>query len=53
MIYLAVKELREDASVYILTSCISKDINSKDDLLRMNSIRTTPIIALHSDPMNL
>jgi coatomer protein complex subunit gamma len=53
MIYLAVKEMRNEDSVYILTSSITKDINSKDDLFRMNSIRMTPVIAQHTDPQNL
>ncbi len=53
MIYLTVKEMRNEDSVYILTSSITKDINSKDDLFRMNSIRMTPVIAMHTDPQNL
>ena len=53
MIYLAVKEMRNEQSLYILTSSITKDINSKDDLFRMNSIRVTPVVAQHTDPMNL
>ncbi len=53
MIYLCVKELCKEETIYILTSSISKDINSKDDLFRMNSIRVAPIIAQHTDPQNL
>jgi len=53
MIYLCVKELQNESSVYILTSSITKDINEKDELFRMNSIRMTPIIAKHTDPTNL
>lgn len=53
MIYLCVKELQNESSVYILTSSITKDINEKDELFRMNSIRVTPIIAKHTDPTNL
>ena len=53
MIYLVIREMKDEMSVYILTSSITKDINSKDELFKMNAIRVTPIIAKHTDPNNL
>jgi len=40
MLYLVIKELKpKDTEVFILTSCITKDMNSSSDLLRANAIR--------------
>ena len=50
MIYLMIKELRNESSIYIITSSLTKDMNSKIDLFRMNALRTIPIII---DPSNL
>ena len=50
MIYLMIKDFRVESAVYIITSSITKDINSKNDLFRMNSLRT---ISLVIDPSNM
>lgn len=50
MIYLMIKELKSESSIYIITSSLTKDMNSKIDLFRMNALRTIPIII---DPSNL
>ena len=50
MIYLIIKELKSESSIYIITSSLTKDMNSKIDLFRMNALRTIPIII---DPTNL
>lgn len=50
MIYLMIKELKSESSIYIITSSLTKDMNSKIDLFRMNALRTIPIII---DPTNL
>ena len=50
MIYLMIKELRNESSIYIITSSLTKDMNSKIDLFRRNALRTIPIII---DPTNL
>jgi len=50
IVYLIIKELRNESSIYIITQCITKDMNSKTDLFRMNALRTIPIII---DPHNL
>lgn len=44
------QELRNESSIYIITSSLTKDMNSKIDLFRMNALRTIPIII---DPTNL
>lgn len=42
--------MRNESSIYIITSSVTKDMNSKVDLFRMNALRTIPIII---DPTNI
>ena len=44
MIYLMIKEYKNENCVYIVTSSLVKDISSKKDLFRMCALRTIPIV---------
>jgi coatomer protein complex subunit gamma len=44
IIYLIIKELQKDPSIYIMTASLIKDLSSKIDLFRMNALRTVSII---------
>jgi len=44
MIYLIIREMRHEYSIYIITASLTKDMNSKVDLFRMNALRLTPIV---------
>lgn len=44
MIYLIIREMAHESSIYIITASLTKDMNSKVDLFRMNALRLTPII---------
>lgn len=44
MIYLMIKEFKLEASVYIVTASLIKDISSKTDLFRMNALRVIPLV---------
>jgi len=36
--------MAHESSIYIITASLTKDMNSKVDLFRMNALRLTPII---------
>jgi coatomer protein complex subunit gamma len=50
MIYQIIKELRNQPSIYIVTSCLAKDIQDKDNYFKMNALRTIHLVL---DPSNL
>lgn len=44
IIYLFIKEMQHEPSIYIITQSLIKDMNDKVDLFRMNALRLAPII---------
>lgn len=50
MIYLMIKEFRDENIMYVVTQSLMKDIISTNDLFRMNAFRTIPLVL---DPSNL
>lgn len=50
MIYQIIKEMRSQSSIYIVTSCLVKDIQDKDNFFKMNALRTIHLVL---DPSNL
>lgn len=38
------QEFRDEQSMYIVISSLTKDITSKHDLFRMNALRTIPLV---------
>jgi coatomer protein complex subunit gamma len=44
VVYVSVKEMRKQSSIYIVTSSLLKDIHHKDPNYRRNSLRTIPLI---------
>lgn len=50
MVYVSVKEMKAQPSIYIVTSSLLKDIHHKHSAFRRNALRTIPLI---TDPSNL
>jgi len=44
IIYLFIKEMQHEPSIYIITESLRKDMNDKIDLFRMNALRLAPVI---------
>lgn len=44
MVYQIVKELKDQPSIYIVTSCLVKDIQDKDNFFKMNALRTIHLV---------
>ena len=44
IVYVSVKEMRKQSSIYIVTSSLLKDIHHKSSNFRRNSLRTIPLI---------
>lgn len=38
------KEFKDENSMYVVISCLAKDITSKNDLFRINALRTLPYV---------
>jgi coatomer protein complex subunit gamma len=50
VVYVSVKEMKAQPSIYIVTSSLLKDIHHKHSAFRRNALRTIPLI---TDPSNL
>jgi hypothetical protein len=44
MVYQIIKELKDQPSIYIVTSCLVKDIQDKDNFFKMNALRTIQLV---------
>jgi len=44
MIYLIIKEMQREPSLYIITQSLIKDMNAKEDLFRMNALRLSAAV---------
>jgi len=44
MIYLIIKEMQREPSIYIITQSLIKDMNAKEDLFRMNALRLSALV---------
>lgn len=44
MVYQMIKELRAQPSIYIVTQCLVKDIQDKNDYFRINSLRAIDLV---------
>lgn len=44
MIYLIIKEMQHESSIYIITQSLIKDMNAKEDLYRMNALRLSAVV---------
>ncbi|CAD8045387.1 unnamed protein product [Paramecium sonneborni] len=53
MIYLMIKEFKDENSMYVVISCLAKDITSKNDLFRINALRTLPYVLDQSNLVQL
>ncbi len=52
MIYIMIKEMKNESSIYIVTSSLMKDIHNENPNFRRNSLRTIPSV-LFSTPTNI
>ncbi|KAL4445701.1 hypothetical protein ABPG74_006252 [Tetrahymena malaccensis] len=50
MVYLMIKEFKDEKMVYVVTQSLMKDITSNVDLYKMNALRVIPVVL---DPSNL
>jgi coatomer protein complex subunit gamma len=53
LVYVSVKEMRAQSSIYIVTSSLLKDIHHKNPNFRRNSLRTIPLIIDASNLMTI
>ena len=44
MVYQMIKEMRAQSSIYIVTQCLVKDIQDKNDFFRINALRTIHLV---------
>ena len=44
LLYLMIKELKNENSIFIITSSILKDVTSNLDVYRANAVRLVPVI---------
>ena len=44
MVYQMIKEMKAQSSIYIVTQCLVKDIQDKNDYFKINSLRTIHLV---------
>lgn len=44
MVYQFIKESRDQPSIYIVTSCLVKDLQDRDNFFKMNALRTIHLV---------